>query len=82
MVNGKGYGRKGLETLFRHLATGTEEYHEKLNEDSQPPHSDLNLGSHECEVAVLITGLRYSVQPSVEGDQVRKMRHACQLWKK
>jgi hypothetical protein len=49
--------RKGLETLSLYLATGNEEYHENVNEDSQPPHPDLNLGSHECEVAVLVIGL-------------------------
>jgi len=54
MVNVKGCGRKGLEILSRHLVAETEEYHEKLNQGSQSPHPYLNLGSLECEVAVLI----------------------------
>jgi len=72
MLNVKGCGRKGLETLSRHLAAETEEYHEKLNQGSQSPHPDLNLGSPECEVAVLIIGLQYTVHPSVEGDQMKE----------
>jgi len=71
MVNVKGCGRKGFETLSRHLAAGTEEYHEKLNQSSQSQHPDLNLGSPEGEVAVLIIGLQYTVHPSVEGDQIK-----------
>ena len=38
----------------------------------QSPHPDLNLGSPECEVAVPIIGLRYTVQPNVEGDQIKE----------
>jgi len=32
----------------------------------------MNLRSPECEVAVLIIELRYTVQPSVEGDQIKE----------
>jgi hypothetical protein len=38
----------------------------------QSPHPDLNLGSPECEAAVLIIALRYTVQPNVEGDQIKE----------
>jgi len=38
----------------------------------QSPHPDLNLGSPECQVAVPIIGLRYTVQPNVEGDQIKE----------